>query len=164
MTHRSNDHDGLPGLPRRSRYFKASPLRQYRHSRHMTQKKLAAAVHICARDIGLMERGDLLPTKRWAKTIADYFGVKVEVLFNEGFRDPKVHDWSVKPGEEYVPPETTIALRYYPREFTAMCRKCGKVLSFRTDDRHAPSDDDPVCPSCAMPIRDVVPLSEAANV
>lgn len=149
---------GRPDIPRRSRYFHANALQQYRHSRRMTQKKLAAAVHICARDIGLMERGDLLPTKRWAKAIADYFGVKVEVLFHDGFRDPKVHDWSVKPGEEYMPPPPPPA-RTYPREFWAICKKCGKHLKFRTDDYHS-TDAEMECPSCAMPIRDIVPLGE----
>jgi len=134
-------------------------LRHYRQTREMGQHALALAVHVSQPAISRIEYYNDLPSPSQAKRLADYFGVKVERMFPDGVRE-KPNCRHVEEG--YLPPEP--APRVYPREFVAICKRCGYRLHLVTDDRHMPFDGEPTCSCCAMPIRDIVPLEEAAHV
>jgi transcriptional regulator with XRE-family HTH domain len=141
-------------------------LREYRKSAGLTQAKLGAKSHLTQNRVAMLEYGHVLPWPREADALSVVLGVPPEAIFPEGYKvrcDYGKHIVAEKP---YTPEEPTpLAInRPLPREFWAPCKKCGFHLHFRTDDRHTPFDSELECPSCAMPIRDIIPLPEAMNV
>jgi transcriptional regulator with XRE-family HTH domain len=143
----------------------------YRKTNRMTQERLAEKVHMLKNYLGDIERGYQLPWASEAHTIANYFGVRVEVMFPDGFRlkkstGRKREDMNYVPPEPYMPPEPEIPVRQYPREFKAECYHCRRRLAMRADDNHYAAGNEPHEPSClcGAVLYDIVPIEEAMHV
>jgi len=147
-----------------------NPLRKYRRASGMNQLQFAAKVGISSSRICAFEKNRALPTEATAHKIASLLGIKPEALFPRGYSlryDYRQTGQRVGAREPYLPPMPPVPVRQYPSgPFKVHCQKCGEEFWMRADDREMPIDfdGDPRCPSCAMPVRDVIPITGEANV
>jgi transcriptional regulator with XRE-family HTH domain len=141
-------------------------LRTYRKARGLTQRRLAAKVHMTQDQICKLENAQLTPWRHQANALAIVLGVTAERLFPDGFKTelnynngPATHE----PEPLYMPPEEPVFIRRYPpRDFDVMCWKCKAHVTMATGASLG-FGDDPACPYCGAEFGDIVPLEEAAR-
>ena len=139
-----------------------SALYKHRKALGMRQLDLARLAHVAQADIVSFEKGRRLPSIGQAKRIALALGLKVEALFNDGFREKK--DNRGRPPKNYMPSEpepTPRPLQGYPREFYVLCRKCRTRSCLKMETSRRLMRDDPVCPSCGAELK--VPDDQASK-
>ena len=92
----------------------------------MSREKLAAKVHSTGAYIYQIEKGTRTPSPWFAKTIADYFGVKVEAMFPDVVPGRTRGSKYAPPEPHYEPPPAVEAHRL------SVCPKCGATGFFCT--------------------------------
>ena len=138
-------------------------LRHYRKTNQLKQWQLAEETGVSQTRISLMEKYNDLPSPRQARQLADYFGVKVEVLFPDGtqMKACSRNGEDGPPLPEYIPMRPK---RAFPREFTVLCGHCRSRIVMATDDIHQDASHDPCCPSCGSVFYDIIPLQQAVTL
>jgi transcriptional regulator with XRE-family HTH domain len=136
-------------------------LRHYRKTRNMTQLKLAAKLHMAQSEVCKVERGDRLPFPNEAMVIANYFRVKIGVLFPDGIgkRYGRTHDFD-DPGI-YMPPPVGVPPVHYPRAFRVRCWHCGAWISLEAGSERPLMHDELACLACSRPFAVAVPREGA---
>jgi transcriptional regulator with XRE-family HTH domain len=140
-------------------------LRSHRKVRGLTQRRLAAKVHMMPDQISKLENGQLMPWRHQADALAIVLGVKAETLFPDGFRLKKDYNngsATHEPGPPYMPPEEPVFVRDYPpREFGVVCWKCRAHVTMVANAEARL--DAPTCPYCGAEFGDIAPLEEEAR-
>ena len=121
-------------------------LRKYRQSWHLGQGTLAERTGIGVSKISSVERNFEKPSHKNACALADFFGVKVEVMFPDGFAT------EYHPGQQratYIPPlpETVIPLNP-PSSFYVLCWHCGGRVYLAADGSRCLHGEDLRCVAC----------------
>ena len=139
--------------PRRSRYSATSSLQHYRLSRRLTQKRLAAKVHISTGDLSTIERGERQPSPRTAQVLADFFGVKPAVLFPQGVRPAYASRSRGRVAADGERPYRTPKprARRFPRAFYVLCWKCRSRIYLAADGERSLMHEQLTCPACGAP-------------